>query len=176
MTRLSIGLRLTLWYVAIFSVGQFAFGAGMWLVLQHHLVSLVDENLRHQTEDLQGFLMAQMKKADVHKFQEEVTEAYAPEHAGEYLAISTSTGDPVYISDFLKKNGFAASVSPGMGSTTAFVFEDRVLGKKHLRFLRSSVNTHDLIFLISMGAPRKRCGKLCVLSGTIFCYSLPWCS
>jgi heavy metal sensor kinase len=155
VTRISIGLRLTLWYLTIFALGQFAFGAGMWLVLRHHLVSLVDENLQHQTEDLQSFLMMQRKTADVNKFREEVTEAYTPEHAGEYLAISTSTGDRVYISDFLKKNGFAASVSPGMGSTAGFVFEDRVLGKKHLRFLQSSVNTHDLIFVVSMGAPTK---------------------
>ena len=156
MTRLSIGLRLTLWYLAIFALGQFAFGAGMWLVLRHHLVSLVDENLLHQTEDLQSFLMMQKKAADVPKFREEVTEAYAPEHAGEYLAISTSAGDAVYISDFLTKAGFAASVSPsGTDSTTAFVFEDRVLERKHLRFLRSSVNTHDLIFVVSMGASMK---------------------
>ena len=156
MTRLSIGLRLTLWYLAIFALGQFAFGAGMWLVLRHHLVSLVDENLQHQTEDLQSFLMMQKKTADVDKFREEVTEAYAPEHAGEYLAIFTSAGDPVYISDFLKKAGFVASESPsGIGATTAFVFEDRVLGRKHLRFLRSSVSTHDLIFVVAMGASTK---------------------
>lgn len=155
MTRLSIGLRLTLWYLAIFALGQFAFGVGMWLVLQHHLISLVDENLRHQTEDLQGFLMSQKKKADVHKFQEEVTETYAPEHAGEYLAIFTSTGDPVYVSDFLRKNAFAAPVPrPGIGST-AIVFEDQVVGEKHLRFLRSSVDTHDLTFIMAMGASTK---------------------
>jgi heavy metal sensor kinase len=156
MTRLSIGLRLTLWYLVIFALGQFAFGGGMWWVLRHHLVSLVDENLQHQTEDLQSFLVLQKKTADVPKFREEVTEAYAPEHAGEYLAISTSAGDPVYISDFLKKAGFAALGLPsGVGSTHAFVFEDRVLGKKHLRFLQSSVNTHGLIFVVAMGASTK---------------------
>jgi two-component system, OmpR family, heavy metal sensor histidine kinase CusS len=156
VTRLSIGLRLTLWYLVIFALGQFAFGAGMWLVLRHHLVSLVDENLQHQTEDLQSFLMLQKKTADIPKFREEVTEAYAPEHAGEYLAITTSAGDPVYISDFLKKNGFAASALPsGIGSTTTLVFEDRVFGKKHLRFLQSRVNTHDLVFVIAMGASTK---------------------
>jgi heavy metal sensor kinase len=156
MTRLSIGLRLTLWYLAIFALGQLVFGVGMWLVLQHHLVSLVNENLRHQMEDLRGFLMSQKKNADVYKFEEEVTETYAPGHAGEYLAISTSTGDLVYVSDFLKKNAFAAPVpAPGIGLAAAIAFEDRVIGKKHLRFLRSSVNTHDLTFVIAMGASTK---------------------
>ena len=96
MTRLSIGLWLTLWYLAIFAFGPFAFGTGMWLVLRHHLVSMVDENLRDQTEDLRSFLLLQKKNANVPKFQEEVTETYAQEHAGEYLAIYTSAGDPVY--------------------------------------------------------------------------------
>jgi heavy metal sensor kinase len=153
MTRLSIGLRLTLWYLAIFALGQFVFGAGMWLVLRHHLVSLVDENLQHQTDDLRSFLALQKKKADVFKFQEEVTETYAQDHAGEYLAISTSTGDPVYVSSFLKANAFATPVSaPSIGSAPAAAFEDRVIGEKELRFFRSSVNTHGLTFVIAMGA------------------------
>ncbi len=32
MKRLSIGLRLTLWYLAIFAVAQLLFGVGMWFV------------------------------------------------------------------------------------------------------------------------------------------------
>jgi len=156
MTRLSIGWRLTVWYLAIFALGQFAFGASMWLVLRHHLISLVDETLHHQTDDLRSFLMLQKKKADVPKFQEEVTETYAQDYSGEYLAISTSTGDSVYISDFLKKNSFAAPVSaPGAGSPTAVAFEDRVIGGQELRFFRSSVNTHGLTFVIAMGASTK---------------------
>lgn len=153
MSRLSIGFRLTLWYLVIFALGQFAFGAGMWLVLRHHLVSLVDETLNDQTEDLRSFLALQKKTADIYKFREEVTETYAEEHAGQYLAISTSTGDLIYVSDFLKQNGFKTSVSaPGIGPPTAVAFEDQVLGKRRLRFFRSSVNTHGLTFVIALGA------------------------
>jgi two-component system, OmpR family, heavy metal sensor histidine kinase CusS len=156
MIRLSIGWRLTVWYLAIFALGQFVFGAGMWLVLRHHLISLVDENLHHQTDDLRSFLMLQKKKADVPKFQEEVTETYAQDYSGEYLAISTSTGDPIYVSDFLKKNAFAAPVpAPGAGSPAAVAFEDRVIGGKELRFFRSNVNTHGLTFVIAMGGSTK---------------------
>ena len=157
MTRLSIGWRLTVWYLAIFAVGQFAFGAGMWLVLRHHLISLVDENLQHQADDVRSFLLSQKKNADVYKFQEEVSEAYGQAYAGEYLSISTSTGDPVYISDFLAKNGFAAPASaPGNGlATAAAAFQSRVIGHRHLRFFRSSVDTHGLTFVVAMGASTK---------------------
>ena len=154
MTRLSIGLRLTLWYLVIFALGQFVFGAGMWLVLRHHLVSLVDDNLRDQTEDLRSFLEAQKTDASLAKFQEEVTETYSQEHAGEYLALSTSSGDGVYTSDFLKKHAFVVPPSAWRaGSGTLAAFEDRVIGEKQLRFFRSTINTHGLIFLAEMGAP-----------------------
>jgi two-component system, OmpR family, heavy metal sensor histidine kinase CusS len=152
VTRFSIGLRLTLWYLAIFALGQFAFGAGMWLVLRHHLVSIVDHNLRDQTEDLRSFLESQKKNADLAKFQEEVTETYSQEHAGEYLALSTSNGDPVYISDFLKKNAFAA---PAHGMVAPDSLGDRVIGTKALRFYRVSVNTHGFTFVSEMGTPMK---------------------
>ena len=156
MTRLSIGLRLTLWYLVIFALGQFAFGAGAWFVLRHHLVSLVDENLQDQTEDLRSFLVLQKKNADVHKFQEEVTETYMQEHAGEYLSIYTSTGNAVYISDFLRKNSFVPVVSAsGIGPLTAASFEDQVVGGQPLRFFRSSIDTHGLTFVIAMGASTK---------------------
>jgi two-component system, OmpR family, heavy metal sensor histidine kinase CusS len=154
MTRLSIGWRLTLWYLAIFALGQFAFGVGMWLVLRHHLVGLVDKNLQNQAADVRSFLAAQKKNADVPKFQEEVTEAYGEEHAGEYLAIYTSNGEPVYVSDFLRRNSFAVAVSAfGTGPPSRDLFENREIGGRHLRFLRSSTNTHGLTFLIATGAP-----------------------
>ncbi len=156
MTRLSIGLRLTLWYLAIFALGQFVFGAGMWLVLRHHLVSLVDDNLRDQTEDLRRFLESQKTSADLAKFQEEVTETYSQEHAGEYLAIFTSAGDHVYISDFLKEDAFPSrSFARDTDSRPAFSFEDRVMRGKPLRFFRSSVDTHGFTFVVEMGAPMK---------------------
>lgn len=160
MTRLSIGMRLTLWYLAIFALGQLAFGAGMWLVLRHHLVSIVDDNLRDQTEDLRSFLESQKKNADLAKFQEEVTETYSQEHAGEYLALSTSSGDPVYISDFLKKNGFASLTSiQNTGAEAPALFEDRVIGGKRLRFFRSRVDTHGFAFTVQVGAPTEEVWK-----------------
>jgi heavy metal sensor kinase len=156
LTRLSIGSRLTLWYLAIFALGQFAFGAGMWLVLRHHLVSLVDKNLQDQAADVRSFLVAQKKNAGVPKFREEVTETYAGEYAGEYLAIYTSDGEPVYVSDFLEKNSFAPPVSAsGTGPPSKDFFEDREVGGRHLRFLQSRINTHGLTFLIATGAPMK---------------------
>ena len=149
MKKLSIGLRLTLWYVAIFALGQVAFGAGMWLVLRHHLVSIVDDDLRDQMADLQVFLDSQKKDAGLAKFQEEVTETYSQEHAGEYLAVKTSAGEVVYISDALKADPGATST----GLERPGSFEDTTVHGKRLRFLRSSISSHGFIFLVLSGLP-----------------------
>ena len=46
MKKLSIGMRLTLWYFAIFLLAEFAFGAGMWLILRKNLFDIADEVCR----------------------------------------------------------------------------------------------------------------------------------
>jgi hypothetical protein len=74
--RLSIGVRLTLWYLAIFAVAQFAFGVGMWLILRHNLYDMVDDGLAAQVDDVKSFLEAQKKDASIAKLQEETHEAY----------------------------------------------------------------------------------------------------
>jgi hypothetical protein len=62
MKRLSIGFRLTLWYLAIFAAAQLFFGVGMWLVLRQDLYSVADDALTAQIEDLTTFLKTQKKK------------------------------------------------------------------------------------------------------------------
>ena len=64
MRRLSIGVRLTLWYLAIFAVAQIAFGVGMWLILRHNLYDMVDDGLAAQVDDVKSFLEAQAAGRD----------------------------------------------------------------------------------------------------------------
>lgn len=104
MKKVSIGVRLTLWYVAIFAVAQIAFGAGMWFLLRHHLYGLVDDNLEGQIEDLQNFMEAQKKNASIAKLQEEVGEAYLLEHSGDYLELYAENNALLYRSSFLQSH------------------------------------------------------------------------
>jgi hypothetical protein len=101
MRRLSIGLRLTLWYLAIFAVAQLCFGVSMWLVLRQHLYSIADAALTAQVEDLTNFLKAQKKNATVAKLQEEVSETYVLEHSGDFLQIYDSDGNWIFRSEKL---------------------------------------------------------------------------
>ena len=107
MRRLSIGLRLTLWYVAVFAVAQLVFGAGMYLILRQSLYSITDDALHDQIDDLTHFLEAQKKSATVAKLQEEVSETYLIEHSGDYLQIYGESGDWIFRSSALARSGIA---------------------------------------------------------------------
>ena len=80
MRKLSVGMRLTLWYVAIFAVGELVFGASMFLILRHNLYDLEDDGLESQIEDLRNFLGAQQKDASTAKLRDDMAAIVGPEH------------------------------------------------------------------------------------------------
>src|SRR5579871_5627373 len=110
MRKLSIGVRLTLWYLAIFALAEIVFGAGMWFILRHNLYDLVDDGLENQIEDLKSFLGSQKKDASIAKLKEEVNETYAIEHSGDYLEVYLEGGQLMYRAAFLE--GHPAALVP----------------------------------------------------------------
>ncbi len=146
MKRLSIGLRLTLWYVLIFAVAQAMFGVGMWLILRQNLYQIVNESLANQIDDLNNFLEAQKPDASVAKMQEEVSEAYLLEHSGDYLQILDASGDWIFRSDFLQKHRLSFSLS-GNGAGHF----DTIVDGKHFRFHAQSVRSHGRTYEVETG-------------------------
>jgi len=146
----SIGLRLALWYVLIFALAQAVFGIGMYAVLRHHLRTIVNDSLRQEMRDLQNVLQEQKPSLSAGRLSEEVTEAYAQDHAGQYLQIFTAQGETIYVSPFLTKHPLPA-ISPS--STPQTYFEDLVMENKRFRFLDFSFNAHDRTFLVQLGTP-----------------------
>src|SRR5580704_6007535 len=111
MKKLSIGLRLTLWYLAIFAAAQVFFGAAMWVVLRHELYSVADDALKTQIEDLTNFLKSQKKKnMTPTKLREEASEAYDLEHSGDFLQIYDEDGNWIFRAPALEKNQFELAV------------------------------------------------------------------
>ena len=104
MKRLSIGVRLMLWYLAIFALGEILFGASMWFILRTNLYDLVDDQLESQIEDVKSFLQAQKKDASITRLQAELNETYAIEHSGDFLQISLESGEVLYRSPFLESH------------------------------------------------------------------------
>lgn len=96
MRRLSIGLRLTLWYLAIFALGELVFGAGMWLILRDNVLDMVDDDLEAQMQDMTLFLESQKPDASLSELRQATKEAYGNEHAGDYLFLYTANGDVIH--------------------------------------------------------------------------------
>jgi len=148
MSRLSIGTRLTLWYLVIFALAQLVFGTGMWLLLRHHLYDLADDDLERQVDDLQKFLAAQKKDASMAKLQVEVTEAYAIEHAGDYLQVYAGDGNWIYQSEFMKAHPLPA-VEPGR--IQGLSFEDRSMDGRPLRFATQRIEINGHLYALQTG-------------------------
>ena len=149
MRRLSIGLRLTLWYLTIFALAQLVFGAGMWFLLRHHLYDLVENGLKGQVEDLKSFMEAQRKNATIAKLQEEVSEAYLIEHSGDYLELYAENGVLLYRSSFLETH----RVVLGTGAGNRAIFENLRIDGRPFRFTRQTLAANGHLYTATTGVP-----------------------
>ncbi len=150
ITRLSIGLRLTLWYLLIFAVAQLAFGAGMWLILRHNLYDLIDDSLAAEVEDLKNFLESQKKDATLQKLREEVDETYTIEHPGDYLAVFAENGELIYRSPFF--DAHQSAMFPPDQIKRPIMRSRRIEGHA-LRFALRKLQANGHTFTVQMGAP-----------------------
>ena len=149
MKRLSIGVRLTLWYLAIFAVAQIAFGAGMWFILRHQLYDLVDDDLESQVEDLRNFMQAQKKDASLAKLSEEVNETYLIEHSGDYLEMYAEDGELIYRSSFLQQH----PVHMNQGASRRHGSRDLRINHHAFRFTAQTIEANGHVFSATMGIP-----------------------
>jgi heavy metal sensor kinase len=149
MKRLSIGMRLTLWYVVIFALAQTVFGFGMWILLRHHLYDLVDDGLEDQTQDLKNFMQAQKKDASIAKLQEEVNETYTLEHSGDYLELYADEGALIYRSTFLQNHQVILPANDAKHG----IFRNLRIGRRHFRFTLQRFEANNHAYTATMGIP-----------------------
>lgn len=150
MKKFSIGLRLTLWYLAVFTLAQFLFGAGMWLILRQSLYSITDEALHDRIDDMTRFLQAQKKDATVAKMQEEVSEAYILEHSGDYLQVYGENGDWIYRSRAMTR--FQVAPADPESSHDARLL-DLTVENRPFRLLTQRVEANQHLYTVQTALP-----------------------
>ena len=150
MKRMSIGVRLTVWYLAIFALSELVFGAGMWMILRENLYDMVDDDLESQVEDLKNFLQAQKPGISMAKLQEEVNEAYSIEHSGDFLALYGEDGSLIYRSTFLQAHS-SPLVSPGR--VEKLDYRRRVIDGRTFRFIFEKLTVSGRSYTVEMGLP-----------------------
>lgn len=160
MKKLSIGFRLTLWYLLLFAAAQLIFGTGMWFFARRSLYRITDNALHGQIDDLTNFLQAQKKNATVAKLQEEVAETYVIEHSGDYLQIyDESDGTWIFRADFLRQHALAPAAP---GALTRAFYRDEQLGRS-LRFVTQRIEANGRVFTVQMGLPIDQVNQTLVL-------------
>jgi len=158
--KLSIGVRLTLWYLLLFAAAQLVFGTGMWFFARRSLYRITDGALRAQIDDLTNFLEAQKKNATVAKLQEEVAEAYLLEHSGDYLQIYDDSDSAwIFRADLLRQH----ALEPGInGLLTQPHYRDEQLGRS-LRFVTQKIRANGRVFTVQTGLPIDQVNQTLVL-------------
>jgi heavy metal sensor kinase len=148
LSRLSIGMRLTLWYLAIFLLAEFVFGAGMWLILRKNLYDIADATLEGQAADLERFLEAH-KDASTAQLHAEISEDYKIERSEDYLQITEASGKTIYRSRFLEEH----SLSPvSLDQLREPVYENLKLGKLPFRILSERMDINGQVFVVQIGS------------------------
>lgn len=150
MRRLSIGVRLTLWYLALFAVAQIIFGAGMWVILRHSLYDMVDDGLEEQVDDLRNLLQSEGRDPSITRLRQEVNEAYTLEHLGKYLEVYAENGELIYRSQFLQEHPLALA-SPQVNGRA--IVKNRWIEHKPFRFMRQKLNVNGHVYSVEMGVP-----------------------
>ena len=149
MKKLSIGMRLTLWYFAIFLLAEFVFGAGMWLILRKNLLDIADEVLEGQAADLQRFLEAR-RDAPAVQLQAEIGEDYKIERSADYLQISDAGGNSIYSSKFFEKHPLSP---PSPDQLVRPRYENRRMGHGHFRFMSEIIAVSGRVYVVRVGHP-----------------------
>jgi heavy metal sensor kinase len=146
--RISIGMRLTLWYLAIFALAQALFGTGMWFILRENLHDIADSTLKTTTEDVRRFLEARPAGEGSADLRKAVTEEYGSETGGDFLQITDSDGTWVYRSPALTRQSFPAMPPTLLQKPRS---EDLRLGKKPFRFIAQRIEARGRTYVVQAG-------------------------
>lgn len=151
MKKVSIGVRLTIWYLALFAAAQLLFGVGMWIALRQHLYGIANDALGAQAEDLTHFLRSQKERNwPVPKLREETAETYDLEHSGNFLQIRDQDGNWIFRAPLLEQNQFA---SPAPATVKGRFFQDVQLGGKPFRFITQRIEANGRSYTVQTGLP-----------------------
>jgi len=142
VTRLSIGFRLTIWYLTVFALAQLAFGLGMWLILRENLREVTRTALAGQVEDVRRFLESQPSSQPLAALRSAVTDEYSAESDGDYLEISDADGNWIYRSPSFSQMKLPQIARAAM-AVPAYI--DTRIGDKPFRFISQHIDIrgHD---------------------------------
>ncbi len=94
MKRLSIRLKMTLWYGAVLAIVLLAFGAVVYLTMRHQLLSRIDQGLDEELADV----LYEVKRANDPKSLSEWLDRRFARHEGFDFQITRPSGERFFVS------------------------------------------------------------------------------
>ena len=92
MKQLPIRLRLTVWYLVVFSLALVAFGASAWLLVRQRLYADIARQLQFRSESVEHFIRAQKPGLTLAQMQQELSDEYGTEDQVQWLQIIDQDG------------------------------------------------------------------------------------
>lgn len=97
MAKLSIRMRLTIWYGGVLAVVLIAFSAVIYFTMRHQMLSRIDHGLDEEMADV----MSEVKRADSRAGMLEWLDRRFGQHQGFDFQITSADGDRVFVNERL---------------------------------------------------------------------------
>ena len=120
MKRLSIRLRLTLWYFCFFALAGLLLSVASWFLLERGLTSLMHHEMEERVEDLEAFLDSHAANTSLDDLRAEVLKEYRYKDEGKWLQVRDERGNWLYFSN---RNKVANAIAPlSQAPSAMFIF------------------------------------------------------
>ena len=139
----SIGVRLALWYAAVFAVSMLLLGGAVWLAVQQGLYHAIDESLHDRAEGIRIFVEDHKTRL----FLDDVKEEFRAH--GNFFQVLDDRGNPVHQAEALQGPG--APTTAGLGTEPRF--ENATIAGAALRFLSVNIDVDGRVYTVQVAAP-----------------------
>jgi heavy metal sensor kinase len=104
MKSLPIRIRLTVWYLVVFSLALAAFGVATWTLVRQRLYAEVSSQLHERVNAVEHYMSAQHAGMTPEGMKRELREEYDAENEGTWLQILDENGEWTYRSQNMAAN------------------------------------------------------------------------
>ncbi len=149
MKPLSIRLRLTLWYCAMFAAAAVLLSVSNWWMLRQSLAATEYHELQERAEDVQLLLTQLGPSASPEVLQQKFREIYSVKDDGKYLQVMEEDGSWIYRSKRLIDEGLrpaAPSDLPSRGTVVEFH-----QGTRYVRVLSYPIKANGRAYSVQTG-------------------------
>jgi heavy metal sensor kinase len=128
MGALSIRWRLTAWYGAVLALVLTVFGASVYLMMRHALLTRTGAGLLMESAEVEQEIG---RATDGHLLQSWLERRFS-HHPGFDIQVSTAQGEPIFRSERIRDSGLPVASSPPVPGQTLFLNRNLHRGRFHI--------------------------------------------